>query len=279
MTRCASLALATLMALAGCGDSDPAARVADGLARVVASARPTDLTLLLIGIDGASFRLIDPLLAEGRLPAFAGLVERGAHGPLLSQRPMNSPAIWTTVATGFNRQRHGIGGFSRTEVSGETPRKRMVSSLDRKTLALWNLLGPFQKSVGVVAWWASWPAEPVRGWIVSDRMARGRWSEWLDAERAGGLTYPPELAARLAPLVVDPSIQCRILGDETAALSNDPFENLMWDLALRRSEQPASSSDAHSTAQLLSPQQEEHPALGIDELENPHDERREQAVE
>ena len=203
MTRRASLALAALVALAGCEDGDPAARVADGLARVVASARPTDLKLLLIGIDGASFRLIDPLLEEGRLPAFAGLVERGARGPLLSQRPMNSPAIWTTVATGFNRQRHGIGGFSRTEVSGGTPRKRMVSSLDRKTLALWNLLGPFQKSVGVVAWWASWPAEPVRGWIVSDRMARGRWNEWLDAERAGGLTYPPELAARLAPLVVE----------------------------------------------------------------------------
>ena len=44
MTRRASLALAALVALAGCEDGDPAARVADGLARVVASARPTDLT-------------------------------------------------------------------------------------------------------------------------------------------------------------------------------------------------------------------------------------------
>src|SRR5688572_33217986 len=70
------------------------------LERLARQAPTTGVKVLLVGIDGASFRVLDPLLAAGRLPAFASLRERGASGVLRSENPMISPALWTTIATG-----------------------------------------------------------------------------------------------------------------------------------------------------------------------------------
>jgi hypothetical protein len=187
--------------VAGCGGdaADP-----EFLADLVADTRPADTRVLIVGIDGATFSVIDALLAEGALPTFARLIENGARAPLRSQAPTISVSVWNTIATGRTAEDHGITNFrARNPETGKLT-ERLVSSNERRTLALWNLVGPFGKSSGIVGWWASWPAEPVDGWIVSDRMARGRWSEWLDAERGGQLTFPGPLAAELAPMVVDP---------------------------------------------------------------------------
>lgn len=164
---------------------------------------------MLVGIDGATFSVIDPMVTQGKLPTLTRLMAAGARAPLKSQRPMTSPALWTTIATGRNRGTHGITGFKATAISrtptGTGKGFRMVGSYHRRSPALWDILGPFGQSVGIVGWWASWPAEPVNGWLVSDRFARSRWSEWLDAKRNGQLTFPGDLAATLTGQIVDPA--------------------------------------------------------------------------
>ena len=65
----------------------------------------------LIGLDGADWELIDPLIARGRLPHLARLKAGGAWGPLRSMDPMLSPLLWTTVATGKPPEQHGIIDF------------------------------------------------------------------------------------------------------------------------------------------------------------------------
>src|SRR5687768_16513846 len=89
--RCALLALALLL---GCGER-----------------RPTGDRVLLVGVDAATWDVMRPLMAEGRLPAFMALVRQGWSATLESIDPTISPALWTTIATGHRPAAHGITGF------------------------------------------------------------------------------------------------------------------------------------------------------------------------
>lgn len=172
------------------------------LQRLVSRTHPTDLKILLVGIDGATFSIINQMIAEGKLPQMNRLMEGGSHGVLKSDWPMESPAIWTSIVTGRNRKAHGINDFIKTTKKGK---RVLISSNDRKISALWNWMGPFGKTVGFQGWWASWPAEPVNGWNISDRIIRSRWNEWWNGQKNHGLTFPPDLIEELRPLVVDPA--------------------------------------------------------------------------
>ena len=56
--------------------------------------------VLLLGVDGFEWSVVLPLLAEGRMPALAALMERGVVGKLDTLDPTVSPRLWTTIATG-----------------------------------------------------------------------------------------------------------------------------------------------------------------------------------
>ncbi len=199
LTR-AVLALLATVWLAGCSEPDDPAPTP---AAPVIESQKTGVRILLVGIDGATFNVIDPLIEAGDLPTLGGLIRGGARAVLESDRPMRSPALWTTVATGRTRQDHGIEHFTSEgeEAEGEPV---LANSGMRRTLTIWDILGAAGRTIGVVGWWASWPAEPVRGWLVTDRMTRSRWSEWADGVKQEGLTYPAELTDELLPLIVDP---------------------------------------------------------------------------
>jgi predicted AlkP superfamily phosphohydrolase/phosphomutase len=159
--------------------------------------------LLLVGIDGATFDRILPLVRQGRLPVTGSLMERGAWGPLETLEPTVSPAIWTTVATGRLPAEHGILGFD--GVPGFTMTTLPTSQM-RKVRALWNILSEHGRSVGVVGWWVTWPAEPVDGYIVSDRTAYTRMEATLGAdEPRPHEIYPPEIGAEVRTLVRPPN--------------------------------------------------------------------------
>lgn len=154
------------------------------------------LRVVLVGIDGATWSVIDPLLEAGRLPVLADGLSRGVRATLRSEDPMTSPALWTTLATGRARGEHGIMGF--------LSERGLVRSTDRRVPALWNVLDAFERESEVLGWWATWPAEVVRGRVVTDRAVRTRWVEWAEGEVASGRTWPEELFARVRPAVVDP---------------------------------------------------------------------------
>jgi tetratricopeptide (TPR) repeat protein len=122
--------------------------------------------VLVLGIDGLEPSVIDLLLSEGKLPAFAKLRREGAYGRLQSMKPLLSPIIWTTVATGRTPDAHRIGHF--VAVNEQTGEKLPVTSRMRATKALWNIASDAGKRVAVVGWWATWPAESVNGIVVSD---------------------------------------------------------------------------------------------------------------
>ena len=70
---------------------------------------------LLLGIDGATFDVIDPLIARGRMPALAGLMRDGVRAPLRSTCPPISAPAWVTFLTGKHPGKHGVYNFQNVD--------------------------------------------------------------------------------------------------------------------------------------------------------------------
>jgi predicted AlkP superfamily phosphohydrolase/phosphomutase len=160
--------------------------------------------VLLIGVDAATWSIARPMMERGELPHLRTLVERGVHGDLLSMDPMVSPALWTTIATGFFPERHGIHGF--VEADPASGKQVPVSSNLRRRAALWTILTAAGRRTNVVGWYASWPAEEVSGHVVTDHfLPRAASAYWpvsaAEEETLGGRTHPRELLREILPLV------------------------------------------------------------------------------
>ena len=180
----ASLALAAFASCGGPGEGGgaPGASRGGGLGvdsgRGGAARRPR---VVLVGIDGADWRVIQPLVDRGQMPAFARLQNEGVTAVLRSMEPSASPSLWTTIATGVGPGRHRIQGFvvgaADPEAGGvegpggapasNRPPVRPVTSTMRRAPAFWNILPHFGLKTGVVGWLVTWPAEATDGFIVS----------------------------------------------------------------------------------------------------------------
>jgi hypothetical protein len=128
-------------------------------AQIRAMSHP-EARVVLIGLDGADWLFLDPLLDRGDMPNLARIIARGARGVLDAPKPMISPPIWTSIATGLRPEDHGILDFvTRDPDGGEM---RPIGSYDRRVPAAWIILSALGLPVGVVGWWATWPAEMVK---------------------------------------------------------------------------------------------------------------------
>lgn len=130
--------------------------------------------VLLVGIDGATLRIIRPLLETGRLPWLAAIARAGTSGNLRSHQPIYSPRIWNSIATGKAPENHGVEGFTFEDEAGK---QRLYLSVHRKTHALWNIVSAAGKKVAVVNWWNTYPPEVVNGVMISDHAKPTRLAE------------------------------------------------------------------------------------------------------
>lgn len=141
---------------------------------------PPKPKVIFVGVDGATWTVLGPLLERGELPAFRRLMEEGASMPRFETISSTlSPVVWTTVATGARPEEHGVLSFTSQLPNGDLI---PVTSNARKRRAIWELATRKGVSVGVLGWWASWPAEEVNGYVVSDH-ANPAFSELLSADR------------------------------------------------------------------------------------------------
>ena len=94
--------------------------------------------VLVIGWDAADWRVIEPMLAENKMPNLARFMEDGVHGNISTLNPALSPMLWTSIATGKRPFKHGIHGF--TEPMPDGSGVRPITNISRNTKAIWNIL-------------------------------------------------------------------------------------------------------------------------------------------
>lgn len=156
--------------------------------------------VLLIGWDAADWKIINPLLDAGRMPALESLVNRGVVGKLATLEPTFSPMLWTSIATGKTADKHGILGFIEPTPEGDGIRPVNVTS--RKVRALWNILNYKNKWVNLVNWWPSYPAEPLHGVVVSNNFPKAIGDK--DSDLPAGTIHPAEWIKKIQETKVYP---------------------------------------------------------------------------
>ena len=180
--------------------------------------------LFFLGIDGATWTVLGPMIERGELPAFQRLVKEGATLPRFDTlRVTVSPVIWTTVATGAGPTEHGIRGFTARLPNGK---KIPVTSTQRKARAIWELASRRGVSVGVLGWWATWPAEEVHGYMVSDHANPA----FGDVMAGGGRFWTVEREALT-------DLRGRIYPEQIAPILNEHWirsDDFPWDELRRR---------------------------------------------
>ena len=176
--------------------------------------------VLLIGWDGADWKMINPLLEQGHLPHLERLLSAGVMGNVASLTPMLSPILWTSIATGKHADKHGILGFA--EPDGDTGKIRPVTSTSRQCRAIWDILSERGLNAGVVNWFASHPAEKINGFVVTDRFASAVGPPDKPWPVPAGSVHPEELVEALSELRVHPA--------ETTPAQVQPFIPKLADL-------------------------------------------------
>jgi predicted AlkP superfamily phosphohydrolase/phosphomutase len=146
----------------------------------------------VIGLDGATFDLINPFIERGYLPTLKGLMKRGSWSQLQSTIPPVTASAWTSFMTGKNPGAHGLFDFMRRKVGSYdlVP----VSTRDRDGKTVWELIGESGKKVIVMGVPVTYPPEPVNGLLVTGM---------LTPRGAENYTYPSELRDEIRAKVGD----------------------------------------------------------------------------
>jgi len=127
---------------------------------------PLARRVLIIGLDGATFDVLKPMMGAGRMPRLKALVEAGASGVLRSTTPPITPAAWTTFMTGKGPGVHGIIDFERYDVRTNQLSFNSTLCLDN-VRSIWQILGDRGLTVGSVNVPMTYPPVPVNGFMVS----------------------------------------------------------------------------------------------------------------
>jgi predicted AlkP superfamily phosphohydrolase/phosphomutase len=160
--------------------------------------------IFVIGWDSATWDLIRPWIAEGKLPNLAKLVAEGVSGPLESVIPPLTPPAWTSFMTGKNPGKHGIFHFLEPQPGSYAMRYSNAGS--RRTTTAWRLLSTAGYRVGTINVPFTYPPEQFQGFQISGMDTPSEKSAFI---------HPPELRAELESALGPLHLETRYLGGMT----------------------------------------------------------------
>ncbi len=142
--------------------------------------------VIVIGLDGGTWDLLQPMMTQGWMPHLARLVREGVSGPLRSTLPPLTAPAWSSFMTGLNPGRHGVFAFQRA--LNRSLERTFVNAAAIRAPLLWEHLSQAGVGVGVLNVPITYPVRPVQGWLVSGMMTPSEESDF---------TWPNELADEL----------------------------------------------------------------------------------
>jgi predicted AlkP superfamily phosphohydrolase/phosphomutase len=145
---------------------------------------------LLIGLDGATFTILDSLMEEGEMPFLREFIVEGVRAELLSTVPPLTPPAWTSLVTGRRPGHHGIFDFFQKEE--KSPHIRFLTSQDVHCETIWSIASRHGLRVTTLNFPLMLPPPALNGNVVS-----GGWMTWRQL-RLG--CYPDDLYDRLKTL-------------------------------------------------------------------------------
>ncbi len=221
------------LAARGAGQGPSVTAVAWTARPLDAPSAPAGPRVTLIALDGGSLAYIVPKAAEGRLPNFSRIIDGGAAIDLATIRPTQPDPVWSTVATGIYPSKNGVRSAARFYAMNDERgidllpdyclshalvhlgfvRDAPRVSAEWEARPIWGVLSDAGLSAGVVRWPLTHPAQPSRGFIVSDRLHQfvGSITEF---DRSG---YPADTLAVVQAASVNP-----LVSPEPAFAANSP---------------------------------------------------------
>src|SRR3990167_2095182 len=122
--------------------------------------------LLIIGLDGATFKVIHPLIQSGHLPNLSRLVKEGISGELQSTMPPVSGPAWHAFKTGKSPGRSGMFDFVKYNHQKYESSLIQLGKLSDQTL--WDIVGAYSDyKTGIYNLPTTYPPTKVNGFMVA----------------------------------------------------------------------------------------------------------------
>jgi predicted AlkP superfamily phosphohydrolase/phosphomutase len=131
----------------------------------ISVAEPRAEHVWVIGLDGATFRILDVFTERGWMPNLANLARKGVAANLRSTLPPITAPAWTSFMTGCAPGQHGVYAF-RGPMRGSWERPICNATAIRKP-RLWEYLELFGYSAGLINVPMTYPVEPLHGYMVA----------------------------------------------------------------------------------------------------------------
>jgi predicted AlkP superfamily phosphohydrolase/phosphomutase len=156
------------------------------------------MSLLIVGLDGASFNLVGPWLKQGELPHLQHILDSGVSGDLESCLPPVTMPAWRVFSTGKYPGKLGVFWHQQLDLQTHqviTPDATYFPGAD-----YWDYLNQAGFRTGIVGMPDTYPPRPLDGFLVSAGPSAG----------ATDYTYPPEAVEEIESQV---GFQLNIKGD------------------------------------------------------------------
>jgi len=152
----------------------------------------SDKKVFVISLDGATWEVLKPLMAQGYLPYLQALAKAGISAGLRSVIPPVTASAWTSFMTGKNPSKHGIFDFTSFDLSNYRWGINTAKQIRSKTM--WQILSEKDKRVVVVNLPYTYPPSEINGVMISG---------WDAPSGDTNFTYPSSLRARILEMFPD----------------------------------------------------------------------------
>ncbi|MEW6380462.1 MAG: alkaline phosphatase family protein [bacterium] len=149
-----------------------------------------DRQTVLIGLDGASFTVLDHLMEDGTMPFLKKLLSLGCRGELTSVIPPLTPPAWISLITGVRPGTHGVFNF----LQFESPKSRYIKWLSFRNIqreTIWSIVNRHGMRAGSLNFIGMNPPPSISGYIIPG------WVSWRWLRKN---SYPEDLFDRLRNL-------------------------------------------------------------------------------